>query len=168
MTSSKRTARLRTFYLRHRQELFSYALSITRNRATAEEAVHTAFARLLEKPRAPLRLKAYVFRSVRNAAIDQWREERAGRDAYLELAGRPGSAEGPAGGVGEDEELYRAMDALSEDERECIVLKIHQGMTFREIAAVRGVSINTAASWYRRGLDRMRAALEKSGTKGTG
>ena len=145
MTSSKRTARLRTFYLRHRQELFSYALSITRNRATAEEAVHTAFARLLEKPRTPLRLKAYVFRSVRNAAIDQWREERAGNDAYLELAGRP--------------------DTLSEDERECIVLKIHQGMTFREIATVRSVSINTAASWYRRGLERMRTALEKDGIK---
>jgi len=165
MTSSKRTTRLRTFYLRHRQELFSYALSITRNRATAEEAVHTAFVRLLEKPRAPLKLKAYVFRSVRNAAIDQWREERAGRDAYLELAADPGGDGGPADRVGEDEALYRALFQLSGDERECIVLKIHQGLTFREIAAVRGVSINTAASWYRRGLDKMRAALNRDGVK---
>lgn len=164
MTSSKRTARLRTFYLRHRQELFSYALSITRNRATAEEAVHTAFARLLEKPRTPLRLKAYVFRSVRNAAIDQWREERAGNDAYLELAGRPDGISDPVV-PDESEMLYQAMDTLSEDERECIVLKIHQGMTFREIATVRSVSINTAASWYRRGLERMRTALEKDGIK---
>jgi len=167
MTTSKHTARLRTFYLRHRQELFSYALSITRNRATAEEAVHTAFARLLEKPRAPIRLKAYVFRSVRNAAIDHWRKERAGTDAYLELSSWP---EGIPDRVvpGESEALYQALDTLSDDERECIVLKIHQGMTFREIAALRGVSINTAASWYRRGLDKMRAALEKDGTKGTG
>jgi RNA polymerase sigma-70 factor (ECF subfamily) len=167
MITSKRTARLRTFYLRHRQELFSYALSITRNSATAEEAVHTAFTRLLEKPRAPLLLKAYVFRSVRNAAIDQWREERAGKDAYLELSSRPGGVLEP-GVPGESEILYQAMDLLSEDERESIVLKIHQGMTLREIAALRGVSINTAASWYRRGLEKMRAALEKDGIKGTG
>ncbi len=96
------------------------------------------------------------------------REERAGQDAFLELAGRPDCAEGPADRVGKDEVLYQALDQLSDDERESIVLKIHQGMTFREIAAVRGVSINTAASWYRRGLDKMRAALEKSGMTGTG
>jgi len=163
MTTGKRTARLRTFYLRYRQELFSYALSITRNRATAEEAVHTAFARMLEKPRTPLRLKAYVFRAVRNTAIDQWRRERAGRDAYLELARRPAGGGPGAGRFGDDEALYQALGQLSDDERECIVLKIHQGMTFREIAAVRRVSINTAASWYRRGLERMRALLEKAG-----
>jgi len=162
MNSKKRTARLRNFYLKHRQELWSYALSITRNRATAEEAVHTAFARLLEKPRTPLQLKAYIFRAVRNAAIDQWRETRAGNDAYLELAGRPGAQTDPVL-PGENETLHRALDQLSEDERESIVLKIHQGMTFREIAAIRGVSINTVASWYRRGLEKMRDTLQESG-----
>ncbi len=155
---NRRTARLRTFYLKHRQEQWSYALSITKNRATAEEAVHTAFTRLLEKPRAPLRLKAYIFQAVRNAAIDQWREQRAGNDAYLELSGRPDVPRNPCV-PGEHGNLYQALDQLSADERESIVLKIHLGMTFREIAAIRGVSINTAASWYRRGLEKMREAL---------
>lgn len=45
MTTGKRTARLRTYYLRYRQELFSYALSITRNRAAVEEAKRTPPAR---------------------------------------------------------------------------------------------------------------------------
>ena len=48
------------------------------------------------------------------------------------------------------------------------MLKIHQGMTFREIAALRGVSINTAASWYRRGLEKMRIDLDKHGMTRTG
>ncbi|MCP5113616.1 MAG: sigma-70 family RNA polymerase sigma factor, partial [bacterium] len=127
---------------------------------TAEEAVHTDFARLLGKPRAPLRLKAYIFRSVRNAASDQWREERAGNDVYLELSSRPGTTATPAV-PGENSNLYQALDQLSEDERESIVLKIHQGMTLREIAAIRGVSINTVASWYRRGLEKMRIVLKQ-------
>jgi RNA polymerase sigma factor (sigma-70 family) len=58
------------------------------------------------------------------------------------------------------EKLEGALAELSADERECIVLKIFDGMTLKEIAVVRGVSINTAASWYRRGLVKMKTMLE--------
>lgn len=58
-------------------------------------------------------------------------------------------------------QVERLLQTLSEDERECITLKIYGSMTFKEIAAIRGVSINTAASWYRRGLQKLKTVFEK-------
>ena len=57
-------------------------------------------------------------------------------------------------------EMDDALRRLGADERECIILKVYTGLTFKEIAALRRVSINTAASWYRRGLEKMRAMLD--------
>lgn len=70
---------LRELYARHRQGLFTLALSITRQRERAEDAVHEAFVKLCA-PRAqsadddgPRDLVSYMFRMVRHAAIDQVR-----------------------------------------------------------------------------------------------
>lgn len=69
---------LRDLYRRHRQGLFTLALSVTRCRARAEDAVHEAFVRLCtRRPRdvddAPADPVAYAYRMVRHAAIDQVR-----------------------------------------------------------------------------------------------
>lgn len=40
-----------------------------------------------------------------------------------------------------------------------ILLKAWQGLTFREIGEVRGQPANSAASLYRRGLEKLRALL---------
>jgi RNA polymerase sigma-70 factor (ECF subfamily) len=147
---------IRAFYATYRQELYSYALSLTRSAEGAEDAVHNAFSRVLRNGRRPRDLRAYLFRCVRNAALDERRSAvRRARDASLfeplETAGD--SDDGRL-------EVEEMLHALSDDERECIVLKLFSGLTFREIAKTRGVSLNTAASWYRRGIMRLKARME--------
>jgi RNA polymerase sigma-70 factor (ECF subfamily) len=56
--------------------------------------------------------------------------------------------------------LEQALRALPAEQREVISLKVDGGLTFAEIAALLGVSANTAASRYRYALEKMRAALE--------
>lgn len=96
---------LERIYLQHQQAFFTLALTITRNRELAEDAVHEAFARLCSRFRSvstvdaadgsqadggigwpasranegdrPSDLVSYAFASVRNAAVDQIR--RRGR-----------------------------------------------------------------------------------------
>src|SRR3954452_9099285 len=71
---------LEDIYARHRQGLFTLALSITRCAARAEDAVHDAFVRLCRRRSVAAPLEgtgaasqpdavAYVFASVRNAAV---------------------------------------------------------------------------------------------------
>lgn len=150
---------VRGFYEDHRQALYTYALSLTRCRSAAEDAVHTVFCRLLKQSAAPREMRPYIFRAVRNAAVGLLRENhRAWEDASIFAA--PG-ANVPHEGLARRDEAEHLLQRLSEDERECVVLKIFNGLTFDEIASVRRVSINTAASWYRRGLAKMKTVAEE-------
>ncbi len=57
-----------------------------------------------------------------------------------------------------ERQLVAALDHLPRDQREVLVMKIWNELTFAEIAEALGISQNTAASRYRYGL----AALKKT------
>ena len=65
---------LEKVYDKYRRQLFACALSVTRCRDLAEDAIHEAFCRLLQQEVVPHNLKAYVFSSVHNCAIDLVRQ----------------------------------------------------------------------------------------------
>jgi RNA polymerase sigma-70 factor (ECF subfamily) len=102
-----------------------------------------------------------MFRSVRNAAIDQLRQK--GRTTHLSEDYIFDSSAGPSE-LAEQNQLKRRMAKvllkLSEDERETIVQHLYADLTFQEIADMRQRSIGTVASWYRRGLTKMKDYLE--------
>ena len=150
---------LRAIYEEYRTEVYVFALSITRCKQSAEDAVHEAFRKVLGKGYAPEALRPYLFRCVRNAALDELRsvKRRGRRDSIFASAQETGSTP-PALSASEMDEF---LDRLSADERECIVLKLYSGLSFREIAETRRTSPNTVASWYRRGLQKLRAHLEE-------
>lgn len=142
---------VRRLYETQKQALFSYALAITGERRAAEDAIHAAFCSVLDRSRPPGELRPYLFKCVRNAAIDSLRRERRDDPPASLFNGKHDVDPGIR--LQADE----ALAILTEDERECVVLKLYSGFTFNEIAEIRHVSINTAASWYRRGIERMRA-----------
>jgi RNA polymerase sigma-70 factor (ECF subfamily) len=146
------------FYSAHRQELFTYALSITRAADVAEDAVHEAIRRLLSNKHAPREIRPYAFRCVRNAALDLLRQ--AQRDArkledYRLLF--DDAHHEPL-----RESVAELLAELTEQEREIVVLKIFSGLTFREIADVCGARQGTVASSYWRCLNRLRANFAPS------
>ena len=62
----------------------------------------------------------------------------------------------------EQELVCRVGDALAElpyEQREVILLHLHSGLTFREIAASQKMSINTVQSRYRYGLQKLKSEL---------
>jgi RNA polymerase sigma-70 factor (ECF subfamily) len=62
--------------------------------------------------------------------------------------------------------VERAMDALSADEREVIVLKEYQGLTFPEIAEALAIPQSTVKTRLYRGLSQLRHRLEREGVRG--
>jgi len=146
------------FYASHRQELYTYALSIAGTPACAEDAVHEAFSRVLARGRLPGELRPYVFRCVRNAALDSRRysdREQRKREGYASLFANNGKTH--QGAVAE------LLGLFSDKEREIVVLKVYGGLTFREIAAVCGMRQGTVAATYWRGLRKLRERLEAEG-----
>ena len=158
-----RTA-LEGIYRQHRQGLYSLALSITRRPALAEDAVQEAFARLLRRGNRgktptgdPV---AYVFASVRNAAIDATGKDARQKAAPVSLYN--GTYNDPAGELMDDEASRRlrdAVDGLPDAQRQAVVMKVYAGLTFDQIAEASGEPLSTVSSRYQRALVRLRQAI---------
>lgn len=158
---------LQTLYARHRQALFTLALSRTRCRQRAEDAVHDAFVRLCRSDMSRVAdAEAYVFAAVRNAAIDQ--ERRAHPAAPLDRTAAEsifeGRDAGPEAGLLQSEQerlVADAVERLPDEQREAIVLRVYGGLSFAQIAQVTGDPLPTVATRFRRGLQRLREKLER-------
>ena len=63
-----------------------------------------------------------------------------------------------------DEQAFRtavaaALEELPSEQRVVVQLKLWGGLTFEQIAVLLGIPLNTAASRYRYGLDKLRERL---------
>jgi RNA polymerase sigma-70 factor (ECF subfamily) len=108
--------------------------------------------------------KMFVYRVARNEAnrFLRRRIRRArGETEHSDRGAGFAAALAPPGG-GRGSLFLKRLDDLSAEQKEIIHLKIFEGLTFREIAAVCGISVNTAASRYRYGIARLRKATEEN------
>jgi len=153
------TDSLRVLYVESRRQLYTYAVSITGNRESAEDAIHAAFQNLLRRDQLPADLRPYLFRSVRNAALDALRRSKVRTDSMFELSAATGPAAPGTPAAAQPAEVERWLQQLSSDERETIVLKIYGDLSFHEIAELRQIPLPTVASWYRRGLEKLKTFL---------
>jgi len=152
---------LRAFYVENRQQLYTYAVSLTRSREAAEDAIQGVFEKLLRGSTLPLDLRPYVFRSVRNGAMDGWRRSKVRLDSLFASAASIDAIRPETPTASRPDELHALLEQLSADERDAIVLRTYSGLTFQQIAQMRDVPLPTVASWYRRGLEQLRSLLKE-------
>jgi RNA polymerase sigma-70 factor (ECF subfamily) len=151
-------------YDRYADELYRYALMLTAEHGTAEDAMQQAFLKLTHMGTRVLKIEScahYLRTVVRNEC---WRllDKRRRRRREVELTeARPLVAPVSGSRVDEDErrELEAALRALPPEQREVVHLKVYEEKTFQQIGDLLGISINTAASRYRYAIDRLRGLL---------
>jgi len=162
---------LRRIYEKYKDDLLGLAITLLRDRSLAEDVVHdvfVSFAGTVGTFHLSGTLKGYLSTCVANSARDRNRL-RSPRDAGPDVVEAAGSnSDGPmehAIGHEESDELKDLLARLPYEQREVIVLHLHHGMRFREIAKALGISINTVQSRYRYGLDKLRSILNSVVTK---
>lgn len=157
-------AELERLYDAHAAGVYHYLMSFTRGEADARDLLQELFIKLaVTTSHGVLRHeKAFVYRLAHNLAVDWLRCQRTQRVAEERLAE---SAEADhLGAVDPDmvalsAQLAQALNTLPEEQRSVLQLKLWEGMTFEEIAAVQGIPLNTAASRHRYGLEKLRTLL---------
>jgi RNA polymerase sigma-70 factor (ECF subfamily) len=156
---------LQRIYDEHAQALFGFLLNLTRDESDTRDLLQDVFVRIARQPdllRRARNPRAYLLHLAHNAAIDLIRR-RAARVKYQDqAAGELSSAFAATGNP--DEQSFRsalseAVGDLPPEQRAVVHLKLWEGMTFDAIAGVLGISLNTAASRYRYGLDKLRERL---------
>jgi RNA polymerase sigma-70 factor (ECF subfamily) len=127
--------------------------------AAPEDVVQTAFARLAALRVPPDDPAAWLYRVVRNAAIDAGKADRR-RQKREQAVARPVRwfAEREIEGLDADVAV-RALEALPADQREVIVARLWGGMTLEQVAAIAGCSVSSAHRRYEAGIAALRERL---------
>jgi RNA polymerase sigma-70 factor (ECF subfamily) len=142
--------------------LHHYLVVRLRSREDADDVLQETFVRLARTRKRLAgveNLVAYVFTIARNEAA------RLIKRRKRQQAGRAGPVDGRSfhQPVGDDapaceaaDLVAAALDRLTPEQREIVVLKTYSGLTFREIAEVTGLPQGTVATRYRTALGRLR------------
>ena len=156
---------LERLYDDHAQALFAFLLSLTRDETDTRDVLQEIFVKLARQPdllRSARDERAFLIRLAHNATIDLIRR-RGTRSKHHEQFGAE-AIELFARTSDPDEQSFRAaltetLAKLPPDQRVVVHLKLWEGLTFEQIAIALDIPLNTAASRYRYGLDKLRARL---------
>ena len=129
--------------------------------AAAEDVVQDVFLRLMAQSPKPENAKAWLFRSVRNAAISATRSQRRRREREQETAaGRREWFESGAEMLIDAGIAQEALAKLPVEQREVVVLRIWAGMTLAEAGQTIGMPVSSVHELYRDALGALREQLE--------
>jgi len=154
---------------RYQRKAFAVATRLMGSRADAEDAVQQAFLRLYASrasydPR--WRLNTWFYRILTNACIDSLRRVRS----TVPLDGQEfPTADTPERAMVKREQdtlLQSALATVPVEARIVLTLYYGEGRTYREIAAIRGIAVNTVKTHLRRGRAALRKALRARGVDG--
>ena len=173
-------APMEVLILRHKDKIFTAIFMLVRDHAMAEDIFQECFLKIIRMVRdtkSPYaeqgRFLPWVMRMARNMCIDHFRRLKVRRavpmDHHSDLEVLIGPAEGHAGSALEQREdcqrVREVMAQLSDEQREVVSLRIYGELSFKEIAAITGVSINTALGRMRYALINMRRLLQEAEVK---
>lgn len=168
---------------RYQEQIFGYLLGMVRNREVANDLFQETFVRVIDamhSRRASYtrqgRWIAWVMRIARNAALDHLRSRKKWQDVAAgdEDDGTSFWDRLPDEEPGADLELHSkeqydmleaCIDQLPPEQREVVLLRQDADLTFREIAELTGVSINTALGRMRYALINLRRMIDPSKKK---
>jgi RNA polymerase sigma-70 factor (ECF subfamily) len=142
-------------------------------RDVCQEAFLKAY-RALDSFKSEARFSSWLYQIALNLSRDRLRRRRSRPVVSLDEMEEAGAAfathRPSAHDLVEAGDLARAVAAavaaLPEEQREVIVLKEYQELTFAEIAEVLGLPPSTVKTRLYRGLSQLRVALERQGVRG--
>jgi RNA polymerase sigma-70 factor (ECF subfamily) len=159
------TPDIQRLYDDHAPALFAFLLNLLRNEADTRDVMQEVFVKLARRPALLAEAReerAFLLRLAHNAAIDLMRRGGARERKYDQL-GRE-QTELFARSAEPDEQVFReklagALGELPADQRAVVHLKLWERLTFEAIAQTLEIPLNTAASRYRYGIDKLRDRL---------
>jgi len=146
--------------------LIGYAASLLHDSDRARDVVQDTFIRLCQQDIAQVRdhLKSWLFTVCRNRALDILRKDR--RLQPLEQYHWNAIADaGPRPDAQADlddrlERVLRLLDRLTVNQRDVILLKFQQGLSYQEIHHVTGLSQGNIGFLIHTGLKQLRALMK--------
>ncbi len=159
----------------NRQKVFNYIFSMVKNRQVADDLVQETFIKVLNSFRAGSYVESgkfisWTMRIAHNQVIDYFRSNKkvvhiTPEDTPYELFPNDKQSDPNIEDrmIKEqiDAEIRTLIDLLPQEQREVVVLRHYEDLSFKEISEQTGVSINTALGRMRYALINLRKMIEQ-------
>jgi len=156
---------LERLYDAHAAALFAFLLNLTRNEETTRDLLQELFIKVANRPRLLEGVydeRAFLLRMAHHLAIDTFRRAESRQRHREQLVDQAPALFAPAADPDTIEfrrQLATALGELPPEQRAVVHLKLWEGLTFDAIAGTLEIPLNTAASRYRYGIDKLRTRL---------
>lgn len=105
--------------------------------------------------------RSWVFTIAHNRLVDQWRKAARGRDDPPPVVGTATSAEAEAVAAAMDGPAFAALDALTEGQRNVMLLRTVADLSLEQVATVLGTNRNAVKAVQHRAVQRLRKILQE-------
>jgi RNA polymerase sigma factor (sigma-70 family) len=162
MSPQKFNAFIEQAVVDHESALIGYARTYVYDLERARDVVQDTFIRLCQQDPEKLRdhLKSWLFTVCRNRCLDVLRKDKRVEPLdelrWQKVAGTAAAPDEQAEQEEKINEVMRYMERLPKNQREVILLKFQQGMTYEEIQNVTGLNQGNIGFLIHTGLKRLR------------
>lgn len=166
---------LSTLIVRHKQRIYSFIYSKVYDRDVTEDVFQDTFIKVIRtlkrgKYNEEGKFLPWVMRIAHNLVIDHFRKnsrmpkfQNAGEfSIFSVLSDSTLNAEKTLIKDQVESDVRRIIEELPEDQKQVLLMRIYQDMSFKEISERTGVSINTALGRMRYALINMRKVIEQN------
>ena len=147
--------------------LIGYAVTILHDLERARDVVQDTFIRLCQQEPNKIResLKTWLFTVCRNRAFDVLRKDKRIQPLdevrWKRVAGPDLAPDQQAAHDERIAQVMQSLEKLSANQREVILLKFQQGLSYQEIVEVTGLTSGNVGFLIHTGLKRLRDTLPK-------
>ena len=148
---------------RYAPALLRFTDRLLNDRGTAEEVTQEVFVKVISRAHqydGRAEVSSWLFAIAANACRDRKRRDRRATIVPLEAVPEPAhKGEGIESTIGDRERrdaVRRALSALSEEQREALVLARYHGLPYAEIAEVLGISVGAVKTRIFRAVEALK------------
>ena len=160
---------------RHQNYVYSYILFLVKEEDVADDIFQETFTRAIIAIRSHRyqttgKFSAWLIRIAHNLIVDSTRETEAGKIIFQEkfssnilndIRLSEGAIEGNIMEEQKADQIRKMLDYLPEVQREVIIMRFYEDLSFKEIAEKTGVSINTSLGRMRYALINLRKLIQQ-------
>lgn len=163
---------------RHKDRVFTTIILIVKDSYIAEDLFQETFIKIIKnlkkgKYNEEGKFLPWALRIARNMAIDYFRKMKRmpivtdsdGEDVFRKIQIQTENREQVIIRTEDEDKVRRMIDKLPEEQRQVLILRHYGDLSFKEIADMTDVSINTALGRMRYALSNMRKMLEHTSIK---
>lgn len=163
---------LSTLVLRYKSKLYTSIYLLVKDKYLAEDMFQDVFIRVIDKLNKGHyteegKFLPWIMRIAHNMCLDHFRKVKRlpviktsdDVDIFELLNFSVKNVEDRMVATETREKVRMMLDRLPEDQREIVIMRHYAGLTFKEIAALKDISINTALGRMRYGLINLRKTM---------